>query len=95
MVFHFGDSRSSWEYVSPDDIGEEMSWGASSTIAAVVSATTITIDEHYPDLPHGLWLMDTGCGHDLINDELADGLRVQTLKKQSRLVFSTANGRIE
>ncbi len=95
MEFYFVDSRDSWTYNSPDDIGEEVSWGRVSTVAAVTSAATIMTDESVADLPEGLWLMDTGCGHDLINDEMADGLPVKTLKKQSRLVFSTANGRIE
>ena len=39
--------------------------------------------------------MDTGCGHDLINDRLAAGLNVRTLTRDGRLVFATANGRIE
>jgi hypothetical protein len=46
-------------------------------------------------MPNGRWLMDTGCGHDLINDRLAEGLHVRTLKREARLVFATANGRIE
>ncbi len=52
-------------------------------------------DEHEPDLPAALWLMDTGCGHDLVNDKMADSYPVKTLKKSSRIMFSTANGRIE
>ncbi len=60
-----------------------------------ISATAMSSEDSVPDLPQAMWLMDAGCGHDLINDQMAEGYLVQTLKKQSRLMFSTANGRIE
>ncbi len=58
--------------------------------ASPQAAGSLEVERPSPFLPDGLWLMDTGCGHDLINDRLADGLEVVTLKKQGRLVF--ANG---
>ncbi len=67
--------------------------GASSSAASIKFEPFR--DEYVPNLPPALWLMDTGCGHDLINDKMADDFPVKTLKKSSRIMFSTANGRIE
>ena len=43
------------------------------------------------ELPEGLWLMDTGSGHDLTTPAGADGYKLEKIRK---IVFSTANGRI-
>ena len=43
------------------------------------------------ELPEGLWLMDTGSGHDLTTPAGAEGY---TLEKIRKIIFSTANGRI-
>ena len=43
------------------------------------------------ELPDGLWLVDTGSGHDLITPEVADGYREIPVE---RVAFHTANGRI-
>ncbi len=51
--------------------------------------------EHVLDpLPDGLWLMDTGCAQDLINDKMSSGIPIKTLTSSGRLIFSTANGRV-
>mgnify|MGYP003335587384 CR=1 FL=1 len=44
-----------------------------------------------PSLPDSLWLMDTGCGVDLINWAGAGDLKTETVKPQD---FQTAGGRI-
>ena len=96
MELSFGDSRSVWTNDSPDHIVDEALPGKRSDECPVhISAATIIIDEHVPNLPPSLLLMDTGCGHDLVNDQMADEFPVKTLKKHSRIMFSTANGRIE
>ncbi len=110
MEFNFVDSRSAWVYESPDHVVDEVltsrnpEKGLHAISAATVSGTSISAasvkiepsrDEHVPPLPTALWLMDTGCGHDLINDRMTGDFTVRTLKKSSRIMFSTANGRIE
>ena len=44
-----------------------------------------------PSLPDGLWLMDTGCGVDLVNYAGAGNLKVETVSPQD---FQTAGGRV-
>ncbi len=44
-----------------------------------------------PELPAGLWLMDTGCGHDLIDEQAADGYPGIDARP---IAFGTANGQI-
>ncbi len=100
MEFSFADSRSSWTYDSPDHIVEEALAGRKPGDGLLaISAATIMHDplrdEHVPNLPPALWLMDTGSGHDLIIDKMADEFPVETLRKHYRIMFSTANGRIE
>ncbi len=100
MEFNFEDSRAIWSYASPDRIVDEIITtrttenGASATCAASSRYEPIH-DEYLPELPAALWLMDTGCGHDLVNDKMAEDYPVKTLKKSSRIMFSTANGRVE
>jgi hypothetical protein len=48
-------------------------------------------DTRLGELPEGLWLMDTGSGHDLTTPAGAEGY---TLEKIRKIIFSTANGRI-
>ena len=48
-------------------------------------------DDPRQELPDGLWLMDTGSGHDLTTPSGAEGFDMQKVR---RIVFSTANGRI-
>jgi hypothetical protein len=43
------------------------------------------------ELPEGLWLMDTGSGHDLTTPAGADGYDLEKIRE---IVFSTASGRI-
>ena len=38
------------------------------------------------------WLMDTGCGHDLIGQAKAKSLGVDIVKGDDEIVFQTANG---
>ena len=38
------------------------------------------------------WLMDTGCGHDLIGRAKAKSLGVDIVKDDDEIVFQTANG---
>ena len=45
-------------------------------------------------MPDGVWLMDTGCGHDLIDEKYIAGYPVETLIAEHAPTFSTANGRI-
>ena len=45
-------------------------------------------------MPDGVWLMDTGCGHDLIGEKDIEGYPVETLIEEDAPTFSTANGRI-
>ncbi len=95
MTFDFSDSFSSWTYEDLQEIEEETLANTTTKTASPQAAGSLEVERPSPFLPDGLWLMDIGCGHDLINDRLADGLEVVTLKKQGRLVFATANGRIE
>ena len=83
MEFNFVDSRSSWTYDSPDHIVEEILTSANpqkgthgisaattggASVCAVSRKYEPLGDECVPNLPPALWLMDIGCGHDLIND---------------------------
>ena len=45
-------------------------------------------------MPDGMWLMDTGCCHDLIGEKDIEVYPVETLIKEHAPTFSTANGRI-
>ena len=45
-----------------------------------------------PELASGLWLMDTGCAHDLINKTMAEGYAKEKLDRP--YAFTTANGSV-
>ena len=69
---------------------------ASPNVAASAEVYVDGVDEKEPvaddqPLPAGLWLMDTGCGHDLISKA---GAQDATTESKSSVVFSTANGAI-
>ncbi len=100
------DSRSSWSYDILDHVEDEVVFTKKThhAMLAICAATVMgegdpskpeSLRTDEPDLPPALWLMDTGCGHDLVNDKMAEDHRVKTLRKSSRVVFSTANGRVE
>ena len=95
LEFIFAESRSSWSYESPDHIVEE-------TIAGrAICAATIKFeplrDEFVPSLPPALWLMDTGCGHDLVNDMMAEDFPVKTPEKviQNHILHGKRSYRIK
>ena len=46
-----------------------------------------------PDLAKGLWLMDTGCGQDLINESMLEGYTTSNLDHP--VTFLTANGKVK
>ncbi len=48
-------------------------------------------DDEQQELAEGLWLMDTGSGHDLTTPNGAENCDMQKVRK---IVFSIANGRI-
>ncbi len=90
MEFNFVDSRSAWTYDAPDHVVEEVLTARKPEKGMLaISAASIKFepfrDEYLPNLPPALWLMDTGCGHDLVNDKMADDFPVKTLKKVSEL----------
>jgi len=83
--------------VSSSKYGESTSPVVVGASAEVVSITgdSCSDDENKEvsgeELPPGLWLMDTGCGFDLISRAGADGLQTQTVDK---ITFQTAGGRV-
>ncbi len=103
LTFFFNDSWFHHQYECPQDIGKyspltsPLKDTTPATLPRHVPAAAGSEESHdqTPPMPNGRWLMDTGCGHDLINDRMAQGLNVRTLTKEGRLVFATANGRIE
>ena len=50
---------------------------------------TSSLGEH--ELPEGMWLVDTGSGHDLITPDVADGYEEFPV---DRVTFHTAGGRV-
>jgi hypothetical protein len=46
-----------------------------------------------PELPCGMWMLDTGSGHDLVNKDMAEGYETKRLNKP--LIFSTAGGQTQ
>jgi hypothetical protein len=46
-----------------------------------------------PELAKGLWLMDTGCAHDLIGKKMAEGYTTSRLPRP--FTFTTANGSVK
>jgi hypothetical protein len=65
------------------------------------AATTVVDDVNeggkVQNMPDGPWVMDTGCGHDLISEKLARGFGTLVAREEGRkrkIVFNTANGRI-
>jgi hypothetical protein len=47
-----------------------------------------------PLMPKGEWLLDTGCGHDLISQKMVGNGPVRRLDNDEIISFATANGRI-
>ena len=45
-------------------------------------------------MPKGKWLLDTGCGHDLISQKMVGDGPVRRLDEEEIISFTTANGRI-
>jgi hypothetical protein len=45
-------------------------------------------------MPKGKWLLDAGCGHDLISQKMAGNGPVRRLENDETIAFATANGRI-
>jgi hypothetical protein len=66
-------------------------WVSSDEVAATVTPACAADSNTTPDLAPGLWLMDTGCAHDLINKSMATGY--DTSRLSSPFAFVTANGR--
>ena len=58
------------------------------SMAAVVSK--------HPPMPSAAWLMDTGCGHDLVGKKMVHGYQTQAapVGKSGSITFATANGKI-
>ena len=106
LEFFFMDSWFHHQYECPQDIGNYSPLTSPLTQAETSPLTQAKLKhvptaagseefrDQIPPMPNGRWLMDTGCGHDLTNDRLEEGLNVRTLTKEGRLVFATANGRI-
>ncbi len=57
----------------------------------VECAEETLLESDAPRLPVGYWLMDTGCGHDLVDQVSAKGCSLRSAKK---LNFGTANGSV-
>ena len=53
--------------------------------------TACAASQSFPELAKGLWLMDTGCAHDLVNKNMAEGFEKNRLSNP--YAFTTANGR--
>ena len=58
----------------------------------------MTDDENeLPPMPSDVWIMDTGCGHDLVKESLVEGYQTTCEyngDKQRKIVFATANGKV-
>jgi hypothetical protein len=48
-----------------------------------------------PSMPKGKWLLDTGCGHDLISQRMVGDGPVRSLDEEEIMSFTTANGCIK
>jgi hypothetical protein len=48
-----------------------------------------------PSMPKGKWLLDTGCGHDLISKKMVGDGPVRNLDEEEIISFVTANGCIK
>ena len=50
-----------------------------------------------PPMPSDVWIMDTGCGHDLVREALVEGYPTTGSyngERQKKIVFATANGKV-
>jgi hypothetical protein len=45
-------------------------------------------------MPKGKWLLDTGCGHDLVSQKMVGNGPMRKLDSDEVISFATANGRI-
>ena len=83
LEFFFMGSWFHHQYECPQNIGKDSPLTQAKIEHAPSAAAAGSEDcrDQRPLMPNGRWLMDTGCGHDLINDRLAAGLNVRTLTK--------------
>ena len=79
------------DWVTPNDDADD----DVQVVSAYVEVEGPTPDTAKPgdtgSLPAGLWLVDTGCGHDLVTRSAVDESSTQRTKK---ITFQIANGRV-
>ena len=51
--------------------------------------------EPIPAMPKGKWLLDTGCGYDLVPQKLVCNGPVRPIDGDETIMFATANGKIK
>ena len=50
--------------------------------------------ENIPVMPKGKWLLDTGCGYDLVSQKMVGSGPVRRLDDEEVIAFTTASGKI-
>ena len=84
-----------WEITTtnPDRPWVTSQWAGTEKENKVQMYPCAATGESRPELAKGLWMMDIGCGHDLVNKAMAEGY--PTVRLSHPITVSTANGKVQ